>query len=586
MFPQQTLIARIASALPPLIARYPGWQPANTAWFEEAVQQAEHFHVPVPLVGAFSAGKSSLVNAVLGQPLLSAQVTPETTVPAEVSYGTTESLMGRTADGRRVALTRERIEANELSEFADGGVLELVVTAPNLATLPHIQLVDMPGWDSNISAHAMAVDRYAPRALAYGVVVSASEGTLHRSIRDALLSLKTLSKPVFVVISKTEQKTPEDVEAVAKVVASEVEQALGSAPFMIVKTSARKRQVAELLQALAYLENESQNLFAQFVGRPFQEQLQSLIAHINILANADDLDGERIQAERAQLQAAMETYRQKVAQEAQRLDAQIPLVLRHYEQDLENRLTGDLDSLANRVLAGADITPAVHSAARQCLEKIVAVEFADSMKAFLGRVADAMPRNLTPPSLPSVPDDASPAAASGAGGGIDTLHVLRDASAGAAAGAALGSVVPVIGTAAGAAVGAVLGAARAFIAGRSSKPEHVSSQVVDNPAARARAQLEQVKQRLLTGFIPEVVAQSTQSLRSVLTQQVQTVKRQLGERAQAELASRQAALDALAAQLAKSQAERARALAQYHADLAQLDDWQIQLSAAARAQVN
>ena len=37
----------------------------------------------VPVVGAFSAGKSSLLNAILGNDVLSVAITPETAIPTE-----------------------------------------------------------------------------------------------------------------------------------------------------------------------------------------------------------------------------------------------------------------------------------------------------------------------------------------------------------------------------------------------------------------------------------------------------------------------------------------------------------------------
>jgi ribosome biogenesis GTPase A len=98
-----------------------------------------------PLVGAFSSGKSSIINALIGQPLFSVNIDPETAVPAEVSYGTSESLTGCLTDGRRLPLDREAVRENQLAALHNGGWVEAVLPLPQLARFAHLRLVDMPG---------------------------------------------------------------------------------------------------------------------------------------------------------------------------------------------------------------------------------------------------------------------------------------------------------------------------------------------------------------------------------------------------------------------------------------------------------
>ena len=50
----------------------------------------DHFQVVAPLIGEFSTGKSSLVNALLGRSVLSVNITPETAVPTEICYSSDE----------------------------------------------------------------------------------------------------------------------------------------------------------------------------------------------------------------------------------------------------------------------------------------------------------------------------------------------------------------------------------------------------------------------------------------------------------------------------------------------------------------
>ena len=106
---------------------------------------------------------------------------------------------------------------------------------PQLAGLSHLRLVDMPGWDSGIQAHSVAIDNYASRSLAYGVVVSADEGNLRDSIRKALKELAVRDIPVFAIVSKADKKPPEDVDAVVEQVKQEITHTMGKPPFKDLK---------------------------------------------------------------------------------------------------------------------------------------------------------------------------------------------------------------------------------------------------------------------------------------------------------------------------------------------------------------
>ena len=82
MFPLQRHLCAAQPTLHALFGRYA----FPTEKLDQLAAQAEHFVVRVPVVGSFSAGKSTLLNALLGERLLGVGVDPETSVPAELRY--------------------------------------------------------------------------------------------------------------------------------------------------------------------------------------------------------------------------------------------------------------------------------------------------------------------------------------------------------------------------------------------------------------------------------------------------------------------------------------------------------------------
>lgn len=276
MFKQQTTIQQALPAIRAVVARYPSWHAQPADWLDAAQTQAQQFVVPVPLVGAFSAGKSTLINAVIGSPLLSTNIDPETAVPAEVWHSPIESLTGCLPNGQRMAMSRDAVRDNQVQALLGGGWIEAALPIPLLQDMLHLKLVDMPGWDSGIQAHSTAIDGYATRSLAYGVAVSADEGNLRDSIRNALKELAVRDMPIFVVITKADKKPPEEVQAIQAQVAQEVEKTIGKPPFLVCQASARKKDVASFIAALQDIERRTETLFATHAAQPFAQQLASL----------------------------------------------------------------------------------------------------------------------------------------------------------------------------------------------------------------------------------------------------------------------------------------------------------------------
>ena len=133
-----------------------------------------------PLVGGFSTGKSSLINVVLGDEILSTEITPETAVPAEICYGQ-NSVLYVTDKGTSVGKVSE-LNTKKLSIDKEK-LVQITLDNDFLKTIPSVKIVDMPGFDSGFKVHNRAIDEYLPKSLAYIIAVSADEGTIRESVR-------------------------------------------------------------------------------------------------------------------------------------------------------------------------------------------------------------------------------------------------------------------------------------------------------------------------------------------------------------------------------------------------------------------
>lgn len=140
----------------------------------ESIRQLDEFFLLV-IVGEFNAGKSVLINALLGQNLLKEGVTPTTTQINVLRFGETEG----------------RIIENEHLH---------ILTAP-ADLLRNLSIVDTPGTNAIIRAHEHLTKEFVPRADLVLFVTSADR-PFAESERAFLQTIREWGKKVVIILNK------------------------------------------------------------------------------------------------------------------------------------------------------------------------------------------------------------------------------------------------------------------------------------------------------------------------------------------------------------------------------------------------
>ena len=120
LFPQQQQVLNQLPEIQGLLEKYQRSQDGLTF----AENNTRHFIVRVPLIGKFSSGKSTILNALIGENIFATNVDPETAVPAELSYSAEESFIACYPDGKRVEVSSDEIKNNQLSSLHPNGWIE------------------------------------------------------------------------------------------------------------------------------------------------------------------------------------------------------------------------------------------------------------------------------------------------------------------------------------------------------------------------------------------------------------------------------------------------------------------------------
>lgn len=176
----------------------------------------------VPVVGGFSAGKSTAINAFLGEDILSVAITPETALATELRY----------TDGQAYAQgvkENGQIEELSLDEFVklkeraeDFAYAKVFLNNEKLKSIEPLILVDMPGFDAPVEAHNKAIMEYLARGAYFVILESASSGTLAMSIKRHIENLQTLGRSFSFALTKCDLKPQSELDEIKTSIADEL----------------------------------------------------------------------------------------------------------------------------------------------------------------------------------------------------------------------------------------------------------------------------------------------------------------------------------------------------------------------------
>lgn len=556
MFRQQNVITETLPTLRNILGKYD--LPASELASIEA--HACDFIVRVPLVGAFSSGKSSLLNAFVEEALFATDITAETGVPAELQFGEHECFKGSLPDGSSIPLTREQVCENRLDALRPNGWVNITLPLAQLEEIPHLCLVDMPGWDSGIEGHKRAIDGYINRSLAYCVIADAARGSLGQSIHTALNELALYDLPIVLVVTMIDDRSDAALDDIVKHIAAELENTIKRPLLAIARVSAHEGNISEFTTALQKLEGLAEPLFASQVANRLEVQIANVKDYLARLANRDDQSSEALAAEIERHETAMRNFETALAEETTALENRVEPVLDKIMQRVESSLQSQLESLASTALhggeIGADIEATIRIAATQGLQH----DFAPEMKRYISRVTDAFPISIR--SNLHIPDKVAEQS--------NTAEVIAITGAATAATPLLTGVVaaiPVVGPFLAPAVKFIVPLLAAWLSSGQKKVEEAERR-------------EDVRQQILGSVIPLTIAETRMAIEQLLRGKIDEARQSIAERAQTERQSITTALTHARENLARSQSEYDALRRQYAEDSITLDEILARLAAA------
>ncbi len=246
----------------------------------------------VACLGQFKRGKSTLINALIGAPILPVGFIPVTAVPTVIRFGEREKarVRGRDASWREIAVPDlgEYVSEEHNPENAKGiAGVEVFVPSPMLAS--GMCLVDTPGLGSVFTGNTAATESFIPHIDAALVVIGADPPLAG----EELALVEAVGRNVedlILVINKADRTTDEERAAAADFTRQLLEKRLERPAGPVFEVSAAERlenrgpdrDWGKLLAALGQLvEGSGRHLMRTACERGIERLSEQLLAIIN-----------------------------------------------------------------------------------------------------------------------------------------------------------------------------------------------------------------------------------------------------------------------------------------------------------------
>lgn len=516
-------------------------------------EEMKDFHVTTPMVGRFSTGKSSLINALLGRKLLSVDTRPETSIPTEITYGPEEKavLVKKDESGRKILRTRE-VTWDEVHEgnfrVDEWSVLQLTLHDEFLKTVPSVRIVDMPGFGTNIALHNKAINEYLPESKAYILTFAARNSTMEKDTMDFLKELKSFNMPVYVLVTKSQAVMKEELYQCVDSLKRQLTKGIGMSGVSIYCTNAKGKyiDVEGFKTVLEKLEAQSRELFKKEVTAKERNYAGLLKQYITTAVNKADCSVSDLEEEKEKKQKNLEDLKAKLEKERADFQSRIPSCIQSINSDVRIALESFAPEFAELMADNRQETARarVNSIVSEKIKTGLKNTFEPEVVSYLGRIKDAIHI-----ALPNIHLDTG----STSGGAFTALFSAKVVEKG------IVSILAMIGLKIPNTIVQILAGVAALVIslfGKSNAREE----------AKAKA-VQQFRQE----YVPRIADEAAGIVEKTIHEQMENIDHAIIKEIEAQVQSEQKALDDLIAKVNEEKAQKEAYLAELHEDEEKVD---------------
>ena len=358
----------------------------DTAETDKIIAGIDTYRVNTPVVGNFSTGKSSMINAIIGKSLLSVDITPETAVPTEIYYGN-----NKVYQYDKNAVIERKIEELPLKGLTvqTTDLVKIEYDNEFLKEIKTVNIVDLPGFDTSFELHNRAIDQYLPNSLAYLLVVSSDEPVLKESISDFLKELKVYNMPVYVVITKSSRLDDDELEECKKLLKKLVGKIVERDDVKVACVdSYGKVNVDELKDILREIQGQTGKIFINKYSKALRAA--SMYTEVYLVERIDKacLSTSRLEQEQEKVEKKMNEISVDIDKEKNNFSRQAKVCINTIRERIKGDLEATLPTISAMLENGTDITDKINSVVRRSVRIGINTEFEPKLKKYVEHISE------------------------------------------------------------------------------------------------------------------------------------------------------------------------------------------------------
>lgn len=247
---------------------------------ERASQQ--NANLLIPLVGEFSSGKTTLLNALTDSKKLETATKQTTATIYEIHFGCNKCEANVVLSDGQVAHFDDlgELKNDQLSDAQIVTVFDTSTKVPSSTIL-----VDTPGLSSPVVKHRQVLVDFLPSADAILLVVDINQ-QVTRSLTDFIDMIKLSKRPVYIVLTKSDTKSVSEIEAAKQYIADNCKLPVQQ----VVVVSAAKDNMSELYALLETIQKSKNEILAKVDGQRIKDLAQILVNRVDEMLTASSSD--------------------------------------------------------------------------------------------------------------------------------------------------------------------------------------------------------------------------------------------------------------------------------------------------------
>ena len=254
--------------------------------------QQKNCELSLPLVGEFSSGKTTLINALTDSKKLETATKPTTATIYKLHFGC-DHCHAKVLNKDGTIVEIQEIAELKNEKLGNAVIVDVFDTSQKVPSTTI--LVDTPGLSSPDHRHKQALVNYLPQADGI-LLVSDINQQLTRSLIDFVRTISLSKRPIFLVITKCDTKSDIELEQARKYIVDNIKFPIEQ----IVCVSAVKDNLQELFSLFDKIQTEKNTIVKNVDNERIKNIVKLLLQQIDELLKSSTSDKDLKDAIRQQ----------------------------------------------------------------------------------------------------------------------------------------------------------------------------------------------------------------------------------------------------------------------------------------------